>query len=175
MELNFRPVSTLSNHSEQTLDPGAIVVSFLYHDEASGAVERFDVLESEEGECALPGNRICRWRHTIEEKDESEKEQKKQALQSTEEIFLSLYEESDPESDAEEENAAADETPERTRNVLKFFLALQLERKRILRQQGPGRFLHIKAKRLFQVPEIELTEDLIREFQEQLPSLVGSF
>lgn len=174
MELNFRPVAKLSNFSEKTLVPGDVVVSCLYHDDTTGSVERFDVLASEEADCELPGNRICRWRHTIEEKDESEKEQKKQALQSTEEIFLSLYEEEDDEPGGEGEDKDSTEDSEHTRDILKFFLALQLERKRVLRQQGPGRYLHIKAKRVYPVPEIELNEELIREFQYQLPKLVGT-
>ena len=68
-------------------------------------------------------------------------------------------------------------TPENTRLVQ--FLALMLERKRILKPKGRSadglrnRFEHAKSKQIFEVPAGELTPEFFVAVQEQLSVLVG--
>jgi hypothetical protein len=69
-------------------------------------------------------------------------------------------------------------TPENTRLVQ--FLALMLERKKILKPRGRSadgarnRFEHAKTKQIFEVPVGELTPEFFVAVQEQLSVLVGA-
>ena len=68
-------------------------------------------------------------------------------------------------------------TPENTRLVQ--FLALMLERKRILKPRGRSadgarnRYEHAKSKAIFEVPAGDLTPEFFVAVQEQLSVLVG--
>ncbi|MGH7945749.1 MAG: hypothetical protein ACREF9_12170, partial [Opitutaceae bacterium] len=69
-------------------------------------------------------------------------------------------------------------TPENTRLVQ--FLALMLERKKILRPKGltadgaRNRYEHAKSRAIFEVPAGELTPEFFVAVQEQLSVLVGA-
>jgi hypothetical protein len=153
MEFAIRSVSEASMVSGQTFVPGDRVWSVLYRT-AEGAVERADVLAGERDQLRLEGEVLCQWGHRIKEPEVSEAEERRAALQSREEIFLSLF---------EAEEGEAEETPEvrETRDRMKFFLSLELERKRILRPLGRGRYRHVASKRELTVPQLELTPDLV--------------
>jgi hypothetical protein len=153
MEIPIRAVSECSAISEKAFVPGDRVWSYLYRT-ANGALERADVLEQEREELNFEGGVLCKWSQLIKARETSEAEIRKAALQSTDDVFLSLYD------DVEE---GTDDSPEarETRDRLKFFLALQLERKRVLKPLGRGRYRHMPTKREFDVPQLELTPELV--------------
>ncbi|MCC5833784.1 MAG: hypothetical protein JJU20_03540 [Opitutales bacterium] len=159
MELNFRPVGKTSQHSERTFKPGDRVLSYLYRSE-NGLVDRVDIHEEEEEQFELPGPLICRWEQYIREHDVSEAELRKQQTQTTEELFLTLA----------QEGALEDALPEQ--QLLGYFLAIQLERKRVLRAAGRERYLHIKSKVEYRVPNVEIDPTLLLNIQEQLGGMI---
>ena len=126
-------------------------------------IERVDLHAGERGGIELPGPLLCQWQHVIQSKDTSEAEERRAALQSAEEVFLSLYDEPEGEGGQPLVNAARDR--------LKFFLALQLERKRILKPIGGGRYRHVPTKRELSVPSLEITPELISDFQQEIGML----
>ena len=108
-------------------------------------------LEAEQEERQREGAVSCRWSQWVKEKGITEAEERRAALQSADEVFLSLFEEQ-PE-DGEDSNATE------ARERLKFFIALQLERKRILKPLGGRRFRHMPTKRELTVPDLEITPE----------------
>jgi hypothetical protein len=139
------------------------VVCFLGRD-ATGAVVRWDVRADAEAQFAPPADVICRWVHAFKARvrgDDSERNLKLTA----ENLFLTLC---DP---------AAEPDPANT--PLIQFLALMLERKRLLKPRGvtPDRahriYEYMKTKQVFEVPAGELTAEFFRKVQEQLGVLVG--
>jgi hypothetical protein len=167
MEVPLKPVSRQCAHTSEALQPGAIVVSFLMR-QGSGELQRFDVLESHSEECSFEGEEICRWRVVIRARDETDAEARKQSTQSTEELFLSLCEEHPDE--ASEQRTEADVL----RLAMKQLLALQLERRRVLRcvDRRSGRFVHIKSKQEYSVPESDWDPKILLQLHEQLSGLV---
>lgn len=165
MDISIRSVDAVSALSGKPFSTGDRVWSYLYRT-PDGQIERMDFLddEQEQLEQELEGAVICKWSHRIKDKGASESEAKRAALQSADEVFLSLFE------DIPDEEA----TPavEETRARLKFFLALQLQRKRILKPLGGQRYKHMPTGRELAVPEIEITPELIASFQEEI-SLMG--
>jgi hypothetical protein len=152
MEFSIRPVAEVSAVSGKAFAPGDRVWSCLYRGE-DGALGRLDALEEERDGLELPEAVLCQWSHRIREPALTEADQRRADLQSAEEVFLSLYEETEAET--------ADDP---ARDQLKFFLALQLERKRILRPLGGGRYRHMPSRRELAVPQLELTPELVAGF-----------
>jgi hypothetical protein len=153
MEIPIRSVGERSALSEKPFVPGDRVWSYLYR-AADGALERVDVLDAERDELNLEGGILCKWSQVIKARGVSEAEVRQAALKSTDDIFLSLYDEVGEEAD---DSPGARETRDR----LKFFLALQLERKRVLKPLGRGRYRHMPSKRELMVPQLELTPELV--------------
>jgi hypothetical protein len=149
MDFPIRPVGEVCAVCGRAFVPGDRVWSCLFRGE-DGAIGRVDALEEERKELQLPEAVLCQWSHRMREPAVSEAEARRAALQSAEDVFLSLYE------DGEANSADQDQ--------LKFFLALQLERKRILRPLGGGRYRHVPSKREFTVPQLELTPELVAGF-----------
>ena len=165
MELNLQPLSTTCFVSGQPFTEGARVASFLVRDPQSPEILRYDVLESSMVEFQ-PGNGtvVCRWVHPYKPRRAGENPDRALKL-TTENLFLTL---ADP---------AAEATPETTRLVL--FLALMLERKRILRPRGrtadglKNRYEHARTKQVYELPADELSPEFFVQVQEQLSVLVG--
>lgn len=143
--------------------PGNTVRSYLYRNE-EGMIERVDVLDANRDRLAIPGNVICSWGHRIKDREATEAEEKRAALQSADDIFLSLYEDTP---------ADEDELLEEARDRLKFFLALQLERKRVLKPLGKRKFKHMPSKREFVVPDMAITPELITRFEKEISLMSG--
>ena len=162
MDIAIRGVGETSMHSGEAFTPGEAVWSCLYRSEA-GHIERGDVRLAERGVMNWPGTIICQWGHRFREKEASEAEERRAALQSADEIFLSLFESLEEGPDA---------VAEASRDRLKFFLALHLERKRVLKPLGGRRFRHMPTKRELLVPDMDVTSELIADFQEEI-SLMG--
>ena len=165
MELNLQPLSTTCFVSGQPFTEGARVASFLVRDPQSPEILRYDVLESSMVEFQ-PGNVtvVCRWVHPYKPRRAGENPDRALKL-TTENLFLTL---ADP---------AAEATPETTRLVM--FLALMLERKRILRPRGrtadglKNRYEHARTKQVYELPADELSPEFFVQVQEQLSVLVG--
>lgn len=164
MDIAIRSVSEESGLSGEGFKPGDFVRSYLYRSD-EGLIERIDVLETEREQLSLGGGVICSWSQQIKDKGISEAEQRRADLQSADEIFLSLFEDP-PEGEETEDSITA------ARERLKFFLGLQLERKRVLKPLGGRRYRHMPSKRELKIPELDITPELIADFQQEI-SMMG--
>jgi hypothetical protein len=163
MELNLQPRAQACLVSGRPFADGDRVASFLLR-ELDGAITRCDVRAEHAAEFAPPGFVICRWVQIF--KPASREENTGRQLKLTaENLFLTL---ADP---------ATELAPENTRLVQ--FLALLLERKKLLRPRGRTAdgerqvFEHLRTKQFYEVPAGELTPEFFAAIQEQLGALVG--
>lgn len=163
MEISIRGVGGQCAVSGQAFAPGDRVWSCLIRS-SEGGIERVDVLEGEREQLDLGDRVLCKWGQTLKPRESTEADNRREALASAEEVFLSLYE-------AEEAEGAG--AIRETRERLKFFLALQLERKRILKAMGGRRYRHLRSGRELTVPDVEITPELIARFQSEL-GLMGA-
>ena len=142
---------------------GDRVASLLIRSDA-GEVARIDALEAQASALAPEGFVACRWVQVFKPKakDENPERTLKWAADA---LFQTL---ADP---------ATVRTPETDRLVR--FLALLLERKRLLRLRGKAPdgerelYEHAGSKQMFEVPSIELTPEFFAAVREQLSVLVG--
>jgi hypothetical protein len=165
MEMHLQPLATNCFVSGQPFGEGDRVASYLVRPAANQEVLRYDLLESQLPGFATEGFVVCRWVHPF--KPRSQQDNSDRALKlSAESLFLTL---ADP---ATELNA------ESTRLVQ--FLALMMERKKVLKPRGRSAdgaknvYEHAKTKQLFEVPAGELTPEFFVAVQEQLSVLVGA-
>lgn len=177
MELNLHPIATQCFLSGRAFAAGDRVASFLVR-EATGEVARRDVLESEippavaaEADPARAGAAwpppfiYCRWVTGF--KPRALEENSDRALKLTaENLFLTL---ADP---------AAEPNPANT--PLLQFLALMLERKKLLKPRGfspdgSRQILeHMPSHQNYEVPVGTLDDEFFRKIQEHLDVLVGA-
>jgi len=164
MELNLQPRAQACLVSGRPFAEGERVASLLVRG-ADGALSRCDVLAERVGEFTPPGFVVCRWARVF--KPEARAENAERALKFTaENLFLTL---ADP---------ATEPSPESARLVQ--FLALMLERKKLLRARGRSAdgahnlFEHLRTKQLYEVPAGELTPEFFAAIQAQLGALVGA-
>lgn len=164
MDITIRSVDEVCGVSGGAFVPGSLVRSYLFRNE-EGLIDRVDILEDQRENLPMdPAAVICSWRHRIREKQTTEAEERRASLQSAEDVFLSLFDEGDGEDDP---------MMLETRDRLKFFLALQLERKRILKPLGGRKYRHVASKRELHVPDIDINADLLKQFQEEI-ALMGN-
>jgi hypothetical protein len=163
MELNLQPRAPACFVSGQPFQEGDRVASILTT-APGGAVVRYDLLEANAADFKPEGFVACRWVQVY--KANLKDENKDRTLKLTaENLFLTL---SDPSTLS---------TPETDRLIR--FLALLLERKRLLRPKGVAPdgvkdlYEHAKTKMLHEVPSIELTPEFFIAVREQLSVLVG--
>lgn len=142
------------------------MVSVLLRGQQPEEILRRDMLESEADNFVADGALMCRWVREFKPRKANENPERELKL-TAENLFLTL---ADP---------ATELTPDTERLVM--FLALMLERKRVLRPKGrspanPGKnvYEHAKTKQLFETPGGELTPEFFVQVQEQLSVLVGS-
>ena len=154
-------VKSLSKHSEYSgreFLNGERIISFLFRTE-EGNLGRADVLEEEKGAYRPPGVVLGWWGRRLR-KEEDGDEASKASVASTEEFFLSLYD--DEERELEE------------RAILKYLFAIMLERKRILKPVGrvepgePQSYVMRKLGRKFVVPSVDVTAESVMRVEEQL-------
>jgi hypothetical protein len=164
MELNLQPLATTCFVSGKSFGEGDRVVSFLIRNESSDEVMRYDVLESERAGFAPSGVVACSWAHVFKPRKVNENPERELKL-TAENLFVTL---ADP---------AVELAPENERLVQ--FLALMLERKKLLRPKGRAAdgvrnlFEHAKTKLIYAVPAGELSPEFFIAIQEQLSVLVG--
>lgn len=163
MELKLQPLAAACCVSGRTFQEGDRVTSFLVWT-AEGGAARYDVREESAAGFAPEGTLACRWTHV--HKPRSAAGDAERALKLTaENLFLTL---ADP---------STEPTAENTRMVQ--FLALMLERKRILRMRGrtPDRsrliYEHVRSRQPYEVPAGELGPEFFAAVRGQLSVLVG--
>ena len=142
---------------------GDRVVSVLVRG-AGVEVARSDLLAEAEKEFQPGGAALCRWVHVF--KPRAAGENPDRALKLTaENLFLTL---ADPASELSADNVR-----------LVQFLAVMLERKRVLRPKGRSAdgagdlYEHAKTKQVFTIPAVDLTPEFFVGVQEQLGALLG--
>jgi hypothetical protein len=123
---------------------------------------RADLSEAEARDWQPPGEVLGRWVRAMDDAAEAEHLLRRQALASAEEMFLAL---------AQETGGAGPD-----KELLMQFLALMLERKRVLRPVGPAtggrqRYLHVKTQAEFAVAQQELDAARVALLQKQLQHL----
>ena len=163
MEMQLQPLASACHVSGQPFVEGNRVASHLVS-KKTGEVVRYDLLESESGNFVADGVVACRWVQIFKVRKANENPDRALKL-TAETLFITL---ADPTSEP---------TPESTR--LMQFIALMLERKRVLRPKGRNAdgsrnvYEHAKTKQLFEVPVGELTPEFFIQVQAQLSVLVG--
>lgn len=163
MEMHLQPLATACAVSGQPFAEGDRVASYLVR-ATTMEVVRYDLLETAVGKFSPEGFVACRWVHPFKPRHGDENPDRTLKL-TAENLFVTL---ADP---------ATEPTPESTRLVQ--FLALMLERKKILRPKGrsadgeKNRYEHARTKQMFEVPAGELTPEFFIAVQEQLSVLVG--
>ncbi|HVS52358.1 MAG TPA: hypothetical protein VHD62_08380 [Opitutaceae bacterium] len=164
MEMQLQPLATSCFVSGEPFVEGARVVSHLVR-ATTLEIVRYDVLETHAAGFMPEGFVACRWVHAFKPRRGDENADRALKL-TAENLFVAL---ADP---------TTEPTPENTRLVQ--FLALMLERKKILRPKGRSAdgaknlFEHAKTKQMFEVPAGELTSEFFLAVQEQLSVLVGA-
>jgi hypothetical protein len=163
MEMNLQPRAPSCFVSGQPFREGDRVASLLVRDD-SGAVVRYDALEANAPSLAPAGFVACRWVQAFKPQPKDGNRDRTLRL-TAETLFVTL---ADPSTEA---------TPENDRLVR--FLALLLERKRVLRPRGKAPdgvrdlYEHARTKQSFEVPALELTPEFFSAVREQLSVLVG--
>jgi hypothetical protein len=180
MELNLHPIATKCFVSSREFQENDRVVSYLVR-EASGEVARRDLLEAEDpppqgsGEASgprwmPPAFIYCRWITDFKPRRDDDAAL---ALKLTaENLFLTLATPSG--SEAISEQPSAINTP------LLQFLALMLERKRLIKLRGVTEdgarqiYEHMPSHQLYEVPVGDLNVEFFQKIQEHLGVLVGT-
>ncbi|RFC47137.1 MAG: hypothetical protein DUW69_001500 [Verrucomicrobia bacterium] len=163
MELTLHPSAKTCRACGREFAEGDRVVSHLVR-EATGEVGRHDVLASEDAAYTKPSFVFCSW--TVSYKARRADENPGRTLKLTaENLFVTL---GDP---------AAEPNPANT--PMLQFLALLLERKRLLRPRGlttDGErqiFEHVRSHQLYEIPVGTLDAEFFIRIQGQLDLLVG--
>lgn len=188
MDWQISPLSKESSWNQRPFEPGDHLTTLLLV-EKGGEVFRYD-LHSEDLKAALSkisAEELGRWTRQFRPKPKAD-ESKADRLHSAEELFFSLYGEHLPEESGEEEaimpenvesEEETDEDPvPEVKAALQHILALQLERKRILRPVGKRRaegeqeYLHVKTKKTFLVPVLPVDGELFQRITLIISDLV---
>lgn len=163
--MHLQPLATACFVSGEAFVEGVRVASYLVRTGPAMEIVRYDLLETRTEGFSPEGILACKWVHPYKPRRNGENPDRALKL-TAENLFVTL---ADP---------TTEPTPENTRLVQ--FLALMLERKRILKPRGASadglrvRYEHAKSKAIFEVPAGELTPEFFVAVQEQLSVLVGS-
>jgi len=164
MELNLHPIATKCFVSGRDFAENDRIACYLAR-EASGEVIRRDLLELDDGRFMPPAFIYCRW--VVAFKPRKAGENPALTLKLTaDNLFLTL---ADP---ANEPNA--------TNTPLLQFLALMLERKKLIKPRGISEdgqrqiYEHMATHQLYEVPLGDLNADFFQKIQEHLGVLVGT-
>jgi len=164
MEMHLQPLATACYVSAQPFAEGDRVASFLVRTTTLDVV-RYDVLEAHAAGFSPEGFVACRWVQAFKPRRPGDNAERTLKL-SAENLFLTL---ADPTNELNVES---------TRLVQ--FLALMLERKKLLRPRGRNAdgtklvYEHARTKQPYEVPAGELTPEFFVAVQEQLGVLVGT-
>ena len=168
MDWQIQSLGRVSSVSGERFAPGDIVVCLIYV-QVDGELGRADMLEEEEEIFEVePTSIVGRWKREVKQPG-SDNEAKQQSIQSAEDLFLSLF--------AQEKISPADE-PEDLR-ILKHFLSLMLERKRVIRavsprsMKGQQPYIYIKTKENYEVPIVDVTPEALLKVQTIISDLTS--
>ena len=162
--MHLQPLATTCSVSGEPFVEGMRVASFLVRSGAALEIVRYDVIEAHAKGFSPEGILACRWVQPYKPRKQGENSERALKL-TAENLFVAL---ADP---------TTEPTPENTRLVQ--FLALMLERKKILRPRGRStdgarnRFEHARSKQIFEIPAGDLTPEFFVAVQQQLSVLVG--
>jgi len=162
--MHLQPLATTCSVSGEPFVEGMRVASFLVRSGAAMEIVRYDVIEAHAQGFSPEGILACRWVQPYKPRKQGENSDRALKL-TAENLFVAL---ADP---------TTEPTPENTRLVQ--FLALMLERKKILRPRGRStdgarnRFEHARSKQIFEIPAGDLTPEFFVAVQQQLSVLVG--
>jgi len=163
MELNLQPRALGCFVTGQPFREGDRVTSLLVRTD-SGEIARFDALEANAGSLAPDGFVACSWVQVF--KPRPPEENADRALRLTADTLFQAL--ADPSSDP---------TPETNRLIR--FLAILLERKRVLRPRGRTAdgtreiYEHARTKQVYEIAAIELTDEFFTAVRGQLSVLIG--
>ena len=163
MDLNLQPLAAACFVTGDPFQEGDRVVSRLVRN-ANLEIMRYDVAESRLHDLAVEGALVCSWVQAFEPRLKEENPDRALKL-TAENLFVTL---ADP----------ANEPDAETVRLIQF-LALMLERKRLLRAKGRSGdgtrnvFEHAKTKQLFEVPAGDFDPAFFVAVQAQLSVLVG--
>lgn len=164
MEMILQPLAPVSRASSRPFAEGDRVVSLLVR-EPSGELVRHDLHAGEEGGFSPAGAVLCRWVQVVKPKPKAENPERALKL-TAENLFLAL---TDPANEPDPENVP-----------LLQFLALMLERKRLIRQRGRtpdgegNLYEHLRTHRMVQLPIGDLSPEFFANLQGKLGALVGT-
>ncbi len=165
MNWQIKTIADRSSLSEIAFNSGDKVVCLIFKDKVSGDFGRVDLFDHEVEGFDFPGEILGCWSRLIKDLAE-EKINAGDRLAFAEDFFMSLYQ--------DERNSNQKET-----NALKHLLALMLERKRVLRSIRSSRmtektqhYLHVKQKKAFEVPVVEISSDLFLKIQGILGDII---
>ena len=163
MELTLHSLGKNCRVTGRAFEEGDRVMSFLVR-EPSGEVARHDLLADEVAGYEKPAFVFCSWTVAYKAKRSDENPDRTMKL-TAENLFVTL---ADPTAEPNEENVP-----------LLQFLALMLERKKVLKPRGLNAdktkqvYEHAKSKITFEVPVGVLDEAFFVKIQGQLDLLVG--
>jgi hypothetical protein len=164
MDLHLPPLAHVCAVSGRAFATGDRVASYLVTGAAPGGLARLDVEVTTGAGFAPPGKVVCHWVQVFKERS-SEADAARLLRLNAENLFLTL---ADP---------ATAPAPENARLVQ--FLALVLERKKILRPKGRTAdgtrqiYEHARSKQLYEIPAGELSPEFFLSLQGQMGALVG--
>lgn len=180
MELNLHAIATKCYVSGRDFAENDRVVSYLVREapatgsgQGAGEVARRDLLESEDGRFMPPAFIFCRWVVAYKPRrgdDNSERNLKLTA----ENLFLTLAIPSGATSDTIDDSSQGINTP------LLQFLALMMERKRLIKPVGLSEdgtrqvYEHRASHQRYEVPVGDLNQEFFIKIQEHLGVLVGA-
>ncbi len=164
MDLHLPAMSTACFVSGNHFVEDERVVSRLVRRHEDGEILRVDIQAEVEDQLKIPDREACRWVQAFKPKVANENPEKELKL-TAENLFLTL---AAPDNELSEADAR-----------LVQFLALMLERKRLVRPQGKNEdgtkdvYVHRGSKTRCEVPVGELTPEFFIAVQDQLSILVG--
>ena len=164
MDLHLQPLAPTCFVCGQPFAEGDRVASYLVR-ATTLEIVRYDLLEAQAAGFAPEGFVACRWVHVFKTRH-NEGDAARALKLNAENLFITL---ADPTNELNVES---------TRLVQ--FLALMLERKKLLRPRGMNAdrtknvYEHAKTKQMFAVPAGDLTPEFFMAVQEQLSVLVGA-
>jgi len=170
MELTLHPIATKCFVSGRDFQENDRVVSYLVREaptpgQTGEEMARRDLLESEDGRFMPPAFVYCRWVVAFKQRKADENPDLTLKL-TAENLFLTL---ADPAGE-----------PSATNTPLLQFLALMLERKKIIKPRGLSEdgsrnvYEHRATHQLYEVPVGELNVEFFQKIQEHLGVLVGT-
>lgn len=171
MELNLHPIATKCCVSGREFAEHDRVVCYLVREDAPGGsaqgvgqMGRRDLLESEDANLVKPAMIYCRWVVVFKPRLLQENADRNLKL-TAETLFLTLADPANP--------------PSETNTPMVQFLALMLERKRLIKLRGLTEdkqrqiYEHMPSHQMYEVPVGNLDQTFFMKIQEQLGVLVG--